>query len=836
MRPSLFLLSVATGIRIMYCENDCLRDYQQEMKLRLFEEWELHRSVMVQMPTGTGKTHLLAAIVREFLCGSGSRVWIVAHRRELVEQIEETVSRYGMGREDGSVRVMSIQWLSRNRKIVNGQPDLIVIDEAHHALAETYRELWKSYPEARKLGMTATPCRLNRKGFTDLFDTLITSWSIAEFIGRGWLSSFDYVSIRANSREQRLVDSLKKRGADGDYQVKEMNAVLNRETGIRQLYESVRRYAAGKKGIVYAVSIAHARQIAAYYSLHGVESVAIDSRTPALERKELVEDFRRGKISVLVNVDIFSEGFDCPDVEFVQLARPTLSLAKYLQQVGRGLRKSDNKESCVLIDNVGLHRIFGLPVRDRDWEAMFEGRMAGNAQPRTRMENNGLSVSCSLSEDSKRNEGLEIVMTHNCLLDTIRNGDLICLGGGGPAGGEQRTALKACRDRQSGLWGLRCGNKITVIPQYREVFDICADRAAVRFKDGRTGVVDKSGVLMVVTGCCRRLRFLKGELLSVTKEDGSDCYTDLKTNRTYQERPVVFSYGGIELLRVGETFHSRTRKAYTSMHGLHKDSLCFYGFYLKIPDYRVPKSFRLVDPVWSAIFDVFACVLEGDDEEVYWCCGCLADRSIVVMDGEGNYYHVEKGKGKRYIACNAPKAGEADFASVVEGLRKEAGRSAERIFVKSFHNIQLLSDGEGEFPSMDTVEEMLDWVHRWREHIYEESLSSSQKNDISAFAAVIKYVDGHIGENLRSEDVAERIGMSRSYFSTRFKEMTGETFHQYVIHRKMKTAAEWIEEGKKSITRIAVELGYDNFHYFAKVFAREHGCTPSEYRKESKNV
>ena len=120
--------------------------------------------------------------------------------------------------------------------------------------------------------------------------------------------------------------------------------------------------------------------------------------------------------------------------------------------------------------------------------------------------------------------------------------------------------------------------------------------------------------------------------------------------------------------------------------------------------------------------------------------------------------------------------------------------------------------------------------------VYEESLSSSQKNDISAFAAVIKYVDGHIGEDLRSEDVAERIGMSRSYFSTRFKEVTGETFHQYVIHRKMKTAAEWIEEGKKSITRIAVELGYDNFHYFAKVFAREHGCMPSEYRKESKNV
>ena len=356
----------------MYCKNNSLRDYQQEMKSRLFKEWEFHQSVMVQMPTGTGKTHLLAAVVREFLHRSGTCVWIVAHRRELVQQIEETVARYGMGKESGTVKVLSIQWLSRNWKNMEESPGLIVIDEAHHALAETYKELWKRYPEARKLGMTATPCRLNGKGFTDLFDTLITSWSIAEFIGKGWLSAFDYVSIRADSREQRMINSLKKRGADGDYQVKEMNEVLNRQVSIRRLYESVEKYANGKKGIVYAVSIAHARQIAACYSAHGVEAVAIDSKTPASERRELVEGFKQGRIRVLVNVDIFSEGFDCPDVEFVQLARPTLSLAKYLQQVGRGLRKSGDKESCMLIDNVGLHRIFGLPVRDRDWEVMFE--------------------------------------------------------------------------------------------------------------------------------------------------------------------------------------------------------------------------------------------------------------------------------------------------------------------------------------------------------------------------------------------------------------------------------------------------------------------------------
>ena len=654
--------------------NDTLRDYQQEMKLRLFKEWELHRSVMVQMPTGTGKTHLLAAIVREFLRGSGSRVWIVAHRRELVDQIEETVSRHGMSKEDGRVRVMSIQWLSRNRKHMDEEPDLIVIDEAHHALAETYRILWENYPEARKLGMTATPCRLNGKGFTDLFDSLITSWTVAEFIGKGWLSSFDYVSIRANSREQRLIDSLKKRGADGDYQVKEMNEVLNRETSIGRLYESVERYARGKKGIVYAVSIAHARRIAACYSAHGLEAVAIDSRTPASERRELVEDFRRGKVKVLVNVDIFSEGFDCPDVEFVQLARPTLSLAKYLQQVGRGLRKSGDKESCMLIDNVGLHRIFGLPVRERDWEAMFEGRILGDTFSRKRAEN-GLSVACSLLEEGRREEEWEMVMTHGQLLDAIRNRNL----SDQEEGRNALSVLKAFHDRCSGLWGLRRRNRVTVMPRYKEVFDTCADRAAVCLEDGRTGVVDDNGKPKIIIDRCRRLRFLKGELLAVTGNDGTDAYIDLKTDRTYREKPVVCSYGSVELLKVGETFHSRTRKAYASMRGLHKDSLCFYGFYLKIPDYRVPKSCKLADPVWSTVFDVFACLLEGDDEEVYWCCGRLADRSIVVMDGQGSYYHVEKGKRKRYIACNNPEAGEEDFDSAVKRLKEEAGRRAEEM-------------------------------------------------------------------------------------------------------------------------------------------------------------
>lgn len=268
-------------------------------------------------------------------------------------------------------------------------------------------------------------------------------------------------------------------------------------------------------------------------------------------------------------------------------------------------------------------------------------------------------------------------MTHDRLLEAIRNRETIVSGEEAKDGKESQAALKPCLDRQSGLWGLKRGNKIIVTPRYPQVFDIQEDRAAVCLKNGQAGVVSASGEPEVILGNCRRMRFLKGELLAVTDDTGTDFYIDLKTSLTYREKPVVCFYGSVELLRVGETFHSRTRKPYTAMSGLHKDSLCFYGFYLKIPDYRVPKSCKLVDSVWSTVFDVFACLLEGDDEEVYWCCGHLADQSIVVMDGAGRYYHAEKGKRKQYIAANTPGPGEEDFDTAVMKLKEKAGQRAE---------------------------------------------------------------------------------------------------------------------------------------------------------------
>lgn len=387
-----------------------LFDYQEDMVKRVQEAFRHHDSVMVQMPTGTGKTYLLAALVGLFL---KEEVWVVAHRRELVSQIKDTLEKFFSSLKSTSIKVISIQWLSRHYGEMEEKPGLIVIDEAHHALAETYAEVMNAYPKAKKLGLTATPYRLNGKGFTDLFDTLLCSWSMERFIAEGRLSLYDYYSIKPDSAAQLQIDSLQKRGADGDYQQKELNEVMDVKPSLKRLCLTIKEYVPGKKGIVYAISIQHAEHIAEYYRENGIKAVAISSKTPLAERQELIERFKASsllsslnstsdEIEVLVSVDLFSEGFDCPDVEFIQLARPTLSLAKYMQMVGRGLRVAAGKDYCVILDNVGLYKRFGLPSVDRDWQSMFEGRT---------------SLEDILQEACMQVNG------HNCRMDLMMDGD-----------------------------------------------------------------------------------------------------------------------------------------------------------------------------------------------------------------------------------------------------------------------------------------------------------------------------------------------------------------------------------------------------------------------------
>ncbi len=829
-------------------KNIKLFDYQEDMKERIEKALRLHRSVMAQMPTGTGKTVLLASVVESFLREhSNCHVWIVAHRRELVSQIRETIERVfskitpssltikedfsnhpvnsskitpslftlkegstshpdplssgareetapprrseplrskvggpskvspdcagwdrldatclrpaeGLGDRLGMsgaskevsgyspdclsasafnvpIKAVSIQWLSKHYDEIEEEPGMIVIDEAHHALAKTYKEMWERFPNAKFLGLTATPCRLNGKGFTDLFDVLVQSWSVPEFISKGRLATYDFVSIKSDGVTQRLIDSLQKRGADGDYQNKEMDMLLNKKPSIERLYQSLEEYGKDRKGIVYAINISHANAIAEFYREHGIAAVAIDSKTPSSLRKELIERFKasntsfsnhpiplskegifsnhpvnfskitpslftikegstshpdpltlRGEggnrptrcseplrskvggpskvspdcagwdrlgatclraadgaapIQVLVNVDIFSEGFDCPDVEFVQLARPTLSLAKYLQMVGRGLRVAKGKKSCVIIDNVGLYRVFGLPSQVWNWNAMFEGKLKVGKRKETPKDRefflmNEKQDDIQIHPDSE----MMMVMSHEELLQTL---------------------------------------------QYREFVDSKGEFAIIKLPDGKMTVVNRQGEQVLEPGDYYDMKLLDGNILFYRPRRKAKCYYDLLAKAVIDdgtnvaEAPHVVNIKGWEFIEYNDIFMSRTQEDFSLPYHPSQYDFLNYGYYMIF-------RFRPSAPgcqVWyycegdegkmrmSNEESRNVCFLRNDYEHVYWLCAVLYGERIVVMDSKEDYYLVDSNLKKTYIGCNHPKNENEDLNFVMPRLGKK---------------------------------------------------------------------------------------------------------------------------------------------------------------------
>ena len=872
-----------------------LFDYQEDMKERIEKALRLHRSVMAQMPTGTGKTVLLASVVESFLREhSNCNVWIVAHRRELVSQIRETIQRVfsktpsllykdfsnhpinsskitpslftlkegstshpdpltlrgeggnrptrcseplrskdggpskvspdcagwdrlgaaclrpaeGLGDRLGMsgaskvlpdclsasafnvpIKAVSIQWLSKHYDEIEEEPGMIVIDEAHHALAKTYKEMWERFPNAKFLGLTATPCRLNGKGFTDLFDVLVQSWSVPEFISKGRLATYDFVSIKSDGVTQRLIDSLQKRGADGDYQNKEMDMLLNKKPSIERLYRSLEEYGKDRKGIVYAINISHANAIAEFYREHGIAAVAIDSKTPSSLRKELIERFKassntsqnlpfsnhpvnsskitpslftikegnlsnhpvplskegstshpdplssgareetapprrseplRSKdggpskvspdcagwdrlgatclraadgvgdrlgttclraadnvgdrlgatclrpadgvgdgaadrlgatclrpadglapIQVLVNVDIFSEGFDCPDVEFVQLARPTLSLAKYLQMVGRGLRVAKGKKNCVIIDNVGLYRVFGLPSQVWNWNAMFEGKLKVGKRKETPKDRefflmNEKQDDIQIHPDSE----MMMVMSHEELLQTI---------------------------------------------QYREFVDCKGEFAIIKLPDGKMTVVNRQGEQVLEPGDYYDMKLLDGNILFYRPRRKAKCYYDLLAKAAIDdgtnvaEAPHVVNIKGWEFIEYNDIFMSRTQEEFSLPYRPSQYDFLNYGYYMIF-------RFRPSAPgcqVWyycegdegkmrmSNEESRNVCFLRNDYEHVYWLCAVLYGERIVVMDSKEDYYLVDSNLKKTFIGCNHPKNENEDLNFVMPRLGKK---------------------------------------------------------------------------------------------------------------------------------------------------------------------
>ena len=625
-----------------------LFDYQEDMKERIEKALRLHRSVMAQMPTGTGKTYLLTAVIDSFVSNNPKEnVWIVAHRRELVSQIDETVRKFHSYSASNtssllsSVKAVSIQWLSKHYNEIEEEPGMIVIDEAHHALAKTYKEMWERFPKAKFLGLTATPCRLNGKGFTDLFDVLVQSWAVPEFISKGRLATYDFVSIKSDGVTQRLIDSLQKRGADGDYQNKEMDMLLNKKPSIERLYRSLEEFGKDRKGIVYAINISHAQKITKLYQEHGVKAIAIDSKTPAMERQQDIEAFKKGDIQVLVNVDIFSEGFDCPDVEFVQLARPTLSLAKYLQMVGRGLRVAKGKKNCVIIDNVGLYRVFGLPSQVWNWNAMFEGKLKVGKKKETAKERdfflmNEVQDDIQIHPDSE----LMMVMSHEELLQAL---------------------------------------------QYREFVDSKGEFAIIKLPDGKMTVVNRQGEQVLEPGGYYDMKLLDGNILFYRPRRKEVCYYDLLAKAVIDdgtnvaEAPHVVNIKGWEFIEYNDIFMSRTQEEFSLPYRPSQYDFLNYEYYMI---FRFRPS-AIGCQVWyhyeggegkmrlSYEDSRNVCFLRNDYEHVYWLCAVLYGEHIVVMDSKQDYYLVDSNLKKTYIGCNNPKNKEEDLQYVMPRLGKK---------------------------------------------------------------------------------------------------------------------------------------------------------------------
>ena len=497
------------AIRFSHIENDStgLRPYQKQMKDEVYSLWDKMDNLMIQMPTGTGKTIVFTSIVRDILrwCKAHSlesKILIVAHRKELITQASDKLKDVPHGiimsgtKQElyHMIQVASIQTFMSRRNydtMRHYRFDFIIIDEAHHSIASGYQKLWEMYPHSKKLGVTATPWRMNHCGFRSLFSDIVLSKSIEWFVNNGYLSNYDYISIRRNSEIQRAVNSIDRYGVDGDYLESELSKVFDCDHIRAELYKSYKKYADGKKGIIYAIDRRHAANIQDLYSTKGVSICMIDGTTSAEERQSIIDDFKAGIVRVIVNVNIFSEGFDCPDIEFIQLARPTRSLAMYLQQVGRGLRISKEKDKSIILDNVGLYNRFGTPMANRQWRHHFNG---SETRGEAGWNDGGLLTKDIEIYDRDRDysegdEEMEVVehAEGNRQIRTSESEDT-----------EQGIGdYNVFRDKKTGLYGIcDCKNRTIVPPMYEDMHPYY--KGYVPFKqNGKWGIMLKNGTVKV---------------------------------------------------------------------------------------------------------------------------------------------------------------------------------------------------------------------------------------------------------------------------------------------------------------------------------------------------
>jgi superfamily II DNA or RNA helicase len=332
-----------------------LRDYQ----VHAVQQIDAANSAIYVLPTGGGKTVIFASLI-EMLAARGESVLVIVHRHEILNQtsrklsIDHGIIRAGLNADlSYSVQIASIQTLSRRTstgRLEWPKADVIIMDECHHARARTWQAVLDQYPDARRYGFTATPCRGDGKGLGDLFDELIVGPQVAELQKDRHLVPVKYFA-------PTKVDLKGVRVQQGDYAIGELAERMNRAHLIGDIVTQWHRLAERRRTIAFAVDVAHSVSIRDEFLKAGVRAEHLDGATPKNERDAILARLASGETELVVNCMVLTEGFDCPPVGCIQLARPTKQMGLYRQMAGRGLRPADNKSNLILIDHGGaVHR------------------------------------------------------------------------------------------------------------------------------------------------------------------------------------------------------------------------------------------------------------------------------------------------------------------------------------------------------------------------------------------------------------------------------------------------------------------------------------------------
>lgn len=343
-----------------------LREYQKKAVDDLRNAFKTYKNVLYCLPTGAGKTAIFSYITSR-ISERNKSVYILVHRQELLLQASKKLAEYGIphGRISANssiskdlIQVCSVQTFANRLRYYN-KPDLIIIDECHHAVASSYQAILNYYPIAKVLGVTATPERLDGNGLGSIFQKLIIGPGISELIDMGYLS-------RVKVFAPQQIDFSRIKTSQGDYSKNQASEILDTPKITGNAIEHYRKYATGKPGIVFCVTIKHAHDVANEFNLAGIPAKCIDGTMDSQTRKQIIAGLGV-EYKILTSCDIVSEGTDIPAVSVAILLRPTLSLGLYLQQVGRCLRPYPGKDYAIVLDHVGNCHRHGLPDDEREW-------------------------------------------------------------------------------------------------------------------------------------------------------------------------------------------------------------------------------------------------------------------------------------------------------------------------------------------------------------------------------------------------------------------------------------------------------------------------------------